>query len=45
MQGREEVQRHLRAALDHGADSLNLYNYGLVPAARLEWALNRQPDV
>ncbi|MFC3075913.1 hypothetical protein [Shinella pollutisoli] len=34
----EHLERLLRAARQAGADGFNFYNYGLVPAARLDWA-------
>jgi hypothetical protein len=39
MKGREAVAERTEAAVRAGADGLNFYNYGLVPAARLDWAL------
>ncbi len=37
MTGRGDLQARVGAALSAGADGLNFYNYGLVPAARLDW--------
>ncbi|MGC8469471.1 MAG: hypothetical protein ACP5NI_06150 [Acetobacteraceae bacterium] len=31
------LARHARAALAAGAEGINFYNYGLIPAARLDW--------
>ncbi|HWI62206.1 MAG TPA: hypothetical protein VNT75_10245 [Symbiobacteriaceae bacterium] len=36
--GAAELQARIAAAERSGADGVNLYNYGLVPAARLAWA-------
>ena len=38
MKGRDAVAGKTAAAIAAGADGLNFYNYGLVPAARLDWA-------
>ncbi len=38
MKSRDDVQARAGAAVAAGADGLNFYNYGLVPAARLDWA-------
>jgi hypothetical protein len=35
--GAEELAARVQAALRAGADGLNFYNYGLIPAARLDW--------
>jgi hypothetical protein len=33
----EDVAARARAAIDAGASGVNFYNYGLIPAARLDW--------
>jgi len=33
-----DLVARVKAATDAGADGINLYNYGLIPAARLDWA-------
>jgi hypothetical protein len=33
----QDVEDRVHAAISSGADGLNFYNYGLVPAARLDW--------
>jgi hypothetical protein len=38
MTGREAVAIRVAAAREGGVDGINFYNYGLVPAARLDWA-------
>jgi len=37
MSGPEALASRVAAAVAAGADGLNFYNYGLVPAARLDW--------
>lgn len=48
MKGVEDFGDKLTAAISAGCDGLNVYNYGLVPQARLDWikqALDRSADV
>jgi hypothetical protein len=33
----EDLAARARAAIDGGADGINFYNYGLIPAKRLDW--------
>jgi hypothetical protein len=37
MKGQDDIVARLRASVEAGADEMNFYNYGLVPAARLDW--------
>ncbi len=37
MRSAQEVAVRTKAAVDAGADGVNFYNYGLVPAKRLDW--------
>jgi hypothetical protein len=37
MSGPEAIRSRVAAAVAEGVDSINFYNYGLVPAARLDW--------
>jgi hypothetical protein len=33
----EDLKARAIAAISAGADGINFYNYGLIPAARLDW--------
>jgi hypothetical protein len=37
MRGADDILKRTRAAVSAGADGVNYYNYGLVPAPRLDW--------
>ena len=37
MKGADDIVSRARAAAGAGVDEINFYNYGLVPAARLDW--------
>jgi len=33
----DDIAARAKAAVDAGADGINFYNYGLIPAKRLAW--------
>jgi hypothetical protein len=37
MTGPDDLASRARAAAGAGVDEINFYNYGLIPAARLDW--------
>ena len=41
MRSAADVSTRIERALSEGADGFNMYNYGLVPAARLDWIPKR----
>jgi hypothetical protein len=37
MKSADDLAIRSRAAMEAGADGINFYNYGLIPAKRLDW--------